>query len=122
VTVAAFVKSDYRVDRWAHIARAEVAQFANQLPTGVGLEVVFDQSRYTEQRLDNLLSNLALGAAAVVVVLLLMMGWRSALIVSLSLPLSSLMVLAGMNFLDIPLHQMSVTGLIIVWLGIGAVV
>jgi multidrug efflux pump subunit AcrB len=126
VTVAAFVKSDYRVDRWAHITRAEVAQFADQLPTGVGLEVVFDQSRYTEQRLSsllsNLLSNLALGAAAVVVVLLLMMGWRSALIVSLSLPLSSLMVLAGINFLDIPLHQMSVTGLIIVWLGIGAVV
>ncbi len=32
---------------------------------------------------------------------------------SLSLPLSSLMVLAGMSFLDIPLHQMSITGLII---------
>jgi multidrug efflux pump subunit AcrB len=113
VTVAAFVESDYRVDRWAHSARAEIAHFVGQLPTGVGLEIVFDQSRYTEQRLDNLLSNLALGAAAVVVVLLVMMGWRSALIVSLSLPLSSLMVLAGMSFLDIPLHQMSVTGLII---------
>lgn len=113
VTVAAFVVSDHRIDHWAHVARAEVADFTEQLPTGVGLEVVFDQSRYTEQRLDNLLSNLGLGAAAVVVVMLLMMGWRSALIVSLSLPLSSLMVLAGMRFLDIPLHQMSVTGLII---------
>jgi multidrug efflux pump len=113
VTVAVFVESDYRIDRWARMARSEVAQFADQLPTGIGLEVVFDQSEYTEQRLDNLMSNLALGAAAVVVVMLLMMGWRSALIVSLSLPLSSLMVLAGMSFLDIPLHQMSVTGLII---------
>lgn len=113
VTVAAFVESDYRLDHWARTARSEVAQFADQLPTGIGLEVIFDQSDYTEQRLENLLSNLALGAAAVVVVMLMMMGWRSALIVSLSLPLSSLMVLAGMSFLDIPLHQMSVTGLII---------
>ena len=77
------------------------------------MEVVFDQSRYTEQRLDNLLENLGLGAVAVVVVMFFMMGWRSALIVSLALPLSSLMVLAGLKFLGGPMHQMSVTGLII---------
>ncbi|MFK7777082.1 MAG: efflux RND transporter permease subunit, partial [Gimesia sp.] len=52
-------------------------------------------------------------ATAVIVVMFFMMGWRSALIVSLSLPLSMLMVLAGMQFLGIPMHQMSVTGLII---------
>lgn len=113
VTVAAFVESDYRIDHWARVARDKVAEFEERLPTGVGLEVVFDQSRYTEQRLGDLLMNLSLGAAAVIVVLLVMMGWRSAVIVSLSLPLSSLMVLAGMSFLGIPLHQMSVTGLII---------
>lgn len=113
VTVAAFVDSDYRIDRWAADARRVIADFSDRLPSGVGIEIVFDQSRYTEERLAALLMNLALGAAAVVVVLLFMMGWRSALIVSLSLPLSSLMVLAGMNLLGIPLHQMSVTGLII---------
>jgi multidrug efflux pump subunit AcrB len=107
------VESDYRIDRWAVVARDKVQQYAESLPRGVGLEVVFDQSRYTEQRLDNLLENLGLGAVAVVVVMFVMMGWRSALIVSLALPLSSLMVLAGMQFLGIPMHQMSVTGLII---------
>lgn len=101
------------MDHWAADARREVAALAEKLPNGIGLQIVFDQSRYTEVRLDALLMNLAMGAAAVVVVMLVMMGWRSALIVSLSLPLSSLMVLAGMNVLGIPLHQMSVTGLII---------
>ena len=113
MAVGAFVESDYRVDRWASVARDKVAKYADALPRGVGLEVVYDQSRYTEQPLDNLLANLGLGALAVVVVMLLMMGWRSALIVSLALPLASLMVLAGMKFLRIPMHQMSVTGLII---------
>ncbi len=42
-----------------------------------------------------------------------MMGWRSALIVGTALPLSVLMVLGWMNWFNIPLHQMSITGLII---------
>lgn len=113
VAIGAFVESNHRIDRWANVARDKVARYAENLPRGVGLEVVFDQSRYTEQRLGNLAHNLALGAIAVVIVMFLMMGWRSALIVSLALPLSSLMVLTGMRLLGIPLHQMSVTGLII---------
>ena len=113
IAIGVFVESDYRIDRWADAAREKVDSFRLRLPSGVGLEVVFDQSRYTEQRLDSLLENLAIGAVAVVIVMLFMMGWRSALIVSLSLPLSSLMVLAGMQFLGVPMHQMSVTGLII---------
>ena len=113
VGIGAFVESDYRIDRWAEVARDTVARYAGNLPRGVELKIVFDQSRYTERRLDGLLENLALGAVAVVVVMFFMMGWRSALIVSLALPLSSLMVLAGMHFLGIPMHQMSITGLII---------
>jgi len=113
VAIGTFVESNYRIDRWANVARDKVAQYAANLPRGVSLEVVFDQSHYTEQRLDTLLENLGLGAVAVVVVMFFMMGWRSALIVSLALPLSSMMVLAGMQFLRIPMHQMSVTGLII---------
>jgi len=113
VAIGVYVESEFRVDRWAQVARDTVSQYAEKLPRGVGLEVVFDQSHYTQQRLDSLVENLGLGAIAVVVVMFFMMGWRSALIVSLALPLSSLMVLAGMQFLGIPMHQMSVTGLII---------
>jgi multidrug efflux pump subunit AcrB len=113
VAVGAFVQSDFRIDRWANVAREKVAAYGQNLPRGIGLEVVFDQSRYTEERLGNLAQNLTMGAVAVVAVMLFMMGWRSAVIVSLALPLSSLMVLSGMQMLGIPMHQMSVTGLII---------
>lgn len=113
VAIGAFVESDYRVDRWAAEARQQVAAYAESLPRDIGLEIVFDQSGYTEQRLSNLVENLAMGAVAVVIVMFVMMGWRSALIVSLALPLSSLMVLSGMQMLSIPMHQMSITGLII---------
>ncbi|MFK7822265.1 MAG: efflux RND transporter permease subunit, partial [Planctomycetaceae bacterium] len=64
-------------------------------------------------RLTNLLTNLLLGALAVTVVIFVMMGWRSAIVVGAALPLSAMMVLTGMRALEIPIHQMSVTGLII---------
>ena len=46
-------------------------------------------------------------------VIFLTMGWRSALVVSCALPLTILMVLAGMHIMGISLDQMSVTGMII---------
>ncbi|MEM9412762.1 MAG: efflux RND transporter permease subunit, partial [Planctomycetota bacterium] len=83
------------------------------LPEGVGLELIFDQNRYVENRLSTLLFNLLIGGAAVFVVILLLMGWRNAIVVSSALPLASLMVLSAMRFQGIPVHQMSITGLII---------
>ena len=41
------------------------------------------------------------------------MGWKSAIVVSFALPLSSCMVLGMMRFLNVPLHQISITGLIV---------
>lgn len=113
VAIGAIIESSERIDRWATAARAEVDAFRAELSGDVALEVVFDQSDYTADRLSNLLANLGLGAALVVVALLVLMGWRSAILVGLALPLASLMVLFGMRLLGLPIHQMSVTGLII---------
>jgi len=46
-------------------------------------------------------------------VLLLTLGWRAALIVASILPLASLISLAGFQAVGIPIHQMSITGLIV---------
>lgn len=113
LVLAVRMRDGERVDRWSNAARAALAEFARELPAEVRLETVFDQSTYTELRLSSLVWNLLSGVALVMGVLLWIMGWRSALLVGLALPLASLMVLSGMRALSIPLHQMSVTGLII---------
>jgi len=77
------------------------------------MDRLFTQNDYVASRLTALMNSLLLGAAAVFVVILTLMGWRSALVVSLALPLSALMVLFGMRVMSIPIHQMSITGLII---------
>ncbi|MGK0484304.1 MAG: multidrug efflux pump subunit AcrB, partial [Planctomycetota bacterium] len=113
VVIAARMEVGRRVDVWSTRAREVTDQFTAQLPMGVRGEVLFDQSKYTSERLGNLVVNFLLGAGLVMVVMFFTMGWRSAILVGTALPLTTLMVLQGLRMIDVPLHQMSVTGMII---------
>lgn len=113
IAVGAFIQSSTRIDRWSRQAQDLLQDFEAQLPSGVGLTVVFEQNTYVTDRLNSLMLNLVLGAILVLGVTLLMMGWRASIIIGLSLPLSLLMVLGFMRLMGVPLHQMSVMGLVV---------
>ncbi len=113
VVLSAQVESSFRVDVWAKDARQVLAEFEDTLSDGLSLTTVLDQSQYVQQRLNGVIGNLLLSSGLVVLVSLFMLGWRSAAIVGLALPLATLMVFGCMKVLNIPLHQMSVTGLVI---------
>ena len=113
VTVAVHVESGTRLDLWANEAEKVLASYRAELPSALELKTILAQSNYVEDRLNGLMLNLLLGGGLVFLVTLLMMGWRSAIIVGTSLPLSILMVFGWMNVMGIPLHQMSITGLIV---------
>jgi multidrug efflux pump subunit AcrB len=113
VAVGARMQTAERTDLWSARARGVVEAYAATLPSTLELDVIFDQSRYVEERLGGLLRNLLFGVALVLGVTLLLMGWRSAVVVGATLPLASLMVFAGLRLLDVPIQQMSVMGLII---------
>ncbi|MDG1051480.1 MAG: efflux RND transporter permease subunit [Planctomycetota bacterium] len=113
VVIAARMETGRRVDTWSEAAQEVAAEAIAALPAGVKGEVLFDQARYTKERLGSLVVNFLMGAGLVMLVILFTMGWRSALVVGTALPLTTLVVLQGLHLLDIPLHQMSVTGMII---------
>ncbi|PSB60012.1 acriflavine resistance protein B, partial [filamentous cyanobacterium CCP1] len=113
VVLSATVESQERVDLWAERAHQVLHQFEADLSDGIGLHQVLDQSQYVQQRLNGVITNLVMGSGFVIAISLLMLGWKSALIVGSALPLASLMVFGCMKGLGIPLHQMSVTGIII---------
>ncbi len=113
VAVAATMQPDRRVDQWAVSARAVLDEFRTQVPRGIELRTVFDQSVYTEERLSTLVGNLVMAGLIVVSVLVFLMGLRPALVVATALPLTLLMALTEFSALGFPLHQTSITGLII---------
>ena len=82
-------------------------------PYGISETLLFDQSGYTLDRLADVGINMAIGVAIVVAVLFVTLGVRAAVIVAVILPVVGLATLATMNFIGLPIHQMSVTGLIV---------
>ncbi|QIZ77098.1 efflux RND transporter permease subunit [Ferrimonas lipolytica] len=113
VLVAARMLPHVRVDRWDPKVDAQLEQLQKQLPSNVVIETLFNQRHYTELRLQDLAINLAQGFALIVIVLLITLGLRSALLVATALPLTVLITLTCMQFYGLPIHQMSVVGLVV---------
>ncbi|MEQ8654766.1 MAG: efflux RND transporter permease subunit [Kiloniellales bacterium] len=113
VLIAAKMIENIQVDAWMTRLQREIEAFESELPAGIDHSLVFDQSRYTADRLGDLAGNLAVGIVLVVAVLFLSLGWRSALIVAATIPLAGFITLAVLQYAGIPIQQMSVTGLIV---------
>ncbi|MEM6860011.1 MAG: efflux RND transporter permease subunit [Myxococcota bacterium] len=113
LVVAAQIAPGVRFDKWRVRADEVLNDFEAGLPGGLELTKIFDQTAYTEARLASLVQNLLVGLALVVAVLFLTLGWRAALSVTLTLPLVSSACLAVLGWMGVPIHQMSVTGLIV---------
>ncbi len=113
VVVGAQVRDESRIDWWNQEAMSVLEAFRKDLPDGVELDVIFNQMPYVEVRFSELLSNFLLGGFAVFLTTLVFLGWRSAIITSITMPLTCLLVLSMLMFMGIPLHQMSISGLVI---------
>ena len=113
VMVAARMLNNTRVDLWLAKVRVEVDAMQASVPANIEIQWLFDQESYTSDRLGGLVGSLLLGFIIILLVLMLTLGLRNALIVSLSLPLTALFTLTCMKFVGLPIHQMSVTGLVV---------
>lgn len=113
VVIGVLAKDNYRLDWWSRSAAKVVDDFSEELPRGVQLVKIFDQEPYVTSRFGSLFSNFVIGAIGVLGVVLVMMGWRAAIVVGTTLPLSCMLVFVALLWLEIPLHQMSITGLVI---------
>ncbi len=113
VVIATRLESNLRVGDWSAQVRERIAQFEETLSAGIGIEIIFDQSAYSEERFSDLINNLLVGAGLVVAVLFITLGWRSSLIVAAAIPMTGLASLVALNIMGFPINQMSITGLIV---------
>lgn len=113
VFVAARMLNNTRVDIWQEQVNQLVDEFNRDLPANIKVQWLFEQNSYTSERLGGLVLNLIQGFVIILSVLLLTLGLRNAIIVALSLPLTALFTLACMKYIGLPIHQMSVTGLVV---------
>ena len=113
VLVAARITDATQIERWRRDAEFILNEVSSVLGDDIELDVIFDQSVYTEERLLELGTNLALGAGLVTLIIAVVMGWRAAIVVGIALPLVSGLVLIATFGEGGAVHQMSIFGMII---------
>lgn len=113
VGIAALISSQQQIEPWTESVHQVLDNSRASLPEGLSLEVVFEQNRYVQSRLRHVMINLGLSACLVTAITLLLMGGRAAIAVGVSLVLSVLAIFSVMGIGKIPLHQISITGIII---------
>jgi len=121
VEVSIFKEGDANTVAVARQLRERLDAWQNgKLPAGHSLTVLFDQSQFIQQSLDEV-RNAALigGGLAILVLLLFLRDLRSTLIIATSIPISVIATFVAMYKLDISLNIMSLGGLT---LGIGMLV
>jgi len=113
VFVAARMLNNSRVDLWQAQVNRVVDELNREMPANIQIQWLFEQNSYTSDRLGGLVVNLLQGFVIILLVLLLTLGLRNAIIVAISLPITALFTLACMKYIGLPIHQMSVTGLVV---------
>jgi len=120
VEVAIYKEGDANTVTASKLVREKIAEWEKKLPAGYKLTVLFDQSHFIEQSLNEVRSSAILGGIlAIIVLFLFLREVKSTLIIATSIPLSVIATFMLMYRLDISLNIMSLGGLT---LGIGMLV
>ncbi len=90
----------------------QLSAFRAELPDTVQLEIGFDQARNVSHRLGGFTRDFGL-AIALVLLTLLPLGWRAAVVVMISIPLSLAIGVAGLHLTGFSINQLSIVGFVI---------
>ncbi len=94
--------------------QARMENLKQALPPGVGVEVFYNRNELTSAAIGTVTTSLLIGGLLVILVLLSFLGdWRSALVVSLVLPMTALITFILMNYFGFKANLMSLGGLAI---------
>ncbi|MCB1185182.1 efflux RND transporter permease subunit [bacterium] len=121
VEVSIFKEGDANTVSVARLLQQRLAEWQDgKLPAGHELTVLFDQSHFIKQAIDEVRGAALIGGVlAVLVLLVFLRDLRSTLIIATSIPISVIATFVAMYKLDISLNIMSLGGLT---LGIGMLV
>lgn len=113
ILIGVVMEPGNQVDVWSDAFNKFAANYREQAPAGLSLEITYDQNTYAVSRLFDVTTNLAIGIVLVILVLLFTLGWRAAVVVACILPLCGLISITVMERMGMALHQMSISGLIV---------
>ncbi len=97
----------------AEEVKCKIDDFRKSLDHDIKLEYVFDQTIGVTHRINSFMSNLVQGILLVGLIILLLLGFRSAMVVIIAIPLSIIIGLSVVEKLGWGLQQISIGGLVV---------
>jgi hydrophobic/amphiphilic exporter-1 (mainly G- bacteria), HAE1 family len=120
VEIAVFKEGDANIVEMAALVRNHLDRVRTQLPDGIKLEVLFDQSVFIGQAITEVRNNAMIGGLlAVLVLFTFLKDFRSTLIIGIAIPISIVATFILMLTQGVSLNIMSLGGLA---LGVGMLV
>ncbi len=120
VEIAVFKEGDANIVEMAQRVKGHLDRLRNELPDGMNIEVLFDQSLFIAQAIQEVRNNALVGGLlAVVVLFVFLCDFRSTLIIGVAIPLSIVATFILMLTKGVSLNIMSLGGLA---LGVGMLV
>lgn len=93
--------------------KQKVTELSSELPVGVDLSLVADQSHVVEESVREFTKSLGEAIAIVLAVSFFGLGWRPGIVVAIAIPLVLAITFVAMEFLGISLQRISLGALII---------
>lgn len=112
VWVTARMKDEQNIFDVGESVNKAVAEWRSALPTNMDYVKVFDQNDSVRKRLTRFAKDFGI-AILLVMLTLLPLGWRAAVVVMISIPLSIAIGLFALDQMGYSLNQLSIVGLII---------
>ena len=105
VTVSVVKRSGENLVAIVDEAKRIVAELRPEMPPSLNIDLINDRGKDVRQMVSDLENNILTGLVLVLGVVMLFIGGRSALFVSLAIPLSMLITFAWLRILDITLNM-----------------
>ncbi|MBB3837347.1 multidrug efflux pump subunit AcrB [Runella defluvii] len=112
VLVVAAQKSGKNISETGKKLNQSLTEFEKTMPKHIKMVKYFDQSMSVDRRLERFAKDFGI-AILLVALTLLPLGFRAALVVMISIPLSLAIGLTAVNYLGYSINQLSVVGLIV---------
>ena len=113
LSVSATGSFSQRVFEYVENVDDQVDKMRLTLPEEFQIERIYDESIYVSSKFGELIKSFALATFFVLSLSFFFLGIRPGIIVTAILPFSVSLVLLGCRLIDLPLHQTSITGIII---------
>tara|TARA_B100001113_G_scaffold351319_1_gene350159 strand:- start:4196 stop:7258 length:3063 start_codon:yes stop_codon:yes gene_type:complete len=113
ISVSATGSFSQRVYSYVDNAERAVADMRQSLPEEFSIERIYDESKYVSTKFNELIKSFSIASFFVLSLSFFFLGIRPGIIVTAILPFSVSLVFLGCRLIDLPLHQTSITGIII---------